>query len=66
MKLKGVVELYDTVNKATQSFQMSHANEIMAMRDNGGWIVKSEKMVYTKEYGIISRTDSRLSRKASK
>ena len=66
MKLKGVVELYDTVNKTTQSFQMSHANAIMSMKDNGGWIVKSEKMIYTKEYGIINKSDSRILRKAYK
>lgn len=66
MKLRGEVELYDTVNKTTQLFQLAHANAIMGMRDNGGWILKNEKLVYTKEYGIINRTDSRLSRKADK
>jgi len=66
LKGLGVVELYDSVNKTTQSFELAHANRIMAMKDNGGWLVKDSKLIYTNEYGIVKTTDTRLSKRTDK
>lgn len=49
----------DALGVESQAFTFSHAERLLAMRDNGGWELNDKQFTYSKEDGLRRRKNKK-------